>query len=128
MGVEVKLYDDCLSHIPVDQEITVKTASIARKQLFTTSSKKQEQHFHQEQTKTTEGSVLQVLTHSKIQRDSGKCNSGGKNESQSQENKILLLKTCFSLSKQSQSTAFAEEIKVPLTYPHLLFANSFMHQ
>lgn len=69
----------CHSHIPVDQEITVKTTSIARKQLFATSSKKQEQHFYQEQTKTTKGSVL---TDSKIQRGSGKFNSKGKNESQ----------------------------------------------
>lgn len=50
-----------------------------------------------------------------------------KNESQPQENKVLLLKACFSLSNRSQSTALAEEVEEPLTYPHLQFAISFMH-
>lgn len=114
-----------LSHIPVDQENTGKTTSTARKQLFATSSRKARAALLPRGNQNNQR-VSSLSPHS--QRHSEKCYSKGKNASLLQEKEGLLLKTCFSLSNQSQSTAFAEEVKVPLTYPHLLFAISFMYQ
>lgn len=124
-GLKSSCVVTCLSHIPVDQENTGKTTSMARKQLFATSSRKARAALLPRGNQNNQR-VSSLSPHS--QRHSEKCYSKGKNESLLQEKEGLLLKTCFSLSNQSKSTAFAEVVKVPLTYPHLLFAISFMYR